>query len=60
MLVTKQTVRGGNRLVDKEYQQYRRRGSASVLRTTADLNETPYCRIASESVLVGRKFDIKR
>jgi hypothetical protein len=32
----------------------------SVLTITADLNEIPYCGIASGRVLVGRRFDIKR
>jgi plasmid stabilization system protein ParE len=37
-----------------------RRDHTSVFTITADLNEIPYCRIARENVLVGRRFDLKR
>ena len=36
-----------------------RGGSSSLLRTSADLNESPYCRVAGETVLIGRRFDLK-
>lgn len=32
----------------------------SVLQTTADMIETPYCQIGSDRVVVRRRFDVKR
>lgn len=37
-----------------------RGNSVSVLRTSADLNEAPYCQISGESVSLRRRFDVKR